>query len=70
MRGWLGPDVLRGRGKSIGGGLDVDDEGSEQNVGFLSNLIFVHQFEVEVVLDSELDSKSNSGILNWIRSPS
>jgi hypothetical protein len=29
----------------------------------------VHQFEVEVVLDSELDSKSNSGILNWIESP-
>jgi hypothetical protein len=28
----------------------------------------VHQFEAEVVLDSELDSKSNSGILNWIGS--
>ncbi len=29
MRGW-GPDLPRGRGKSIGGDLDVDDEGSEQ----------------------------------------
>jgi hypothetical protein len=28
MRGW-GPNLLRGRGKSIGGDLDVDDEGSE-----------------------------------------
>jgi hypothetical protein len=27
----LGPDVLRGRGKSIGGDLDVDDEGSEHD---------------------------------------
>jgi hypothetical protein len=25
----LGPDLLRGRGKSIGRDLDVDDEGSE-----------------------------------------
>jgi hypothetical protein len=25
----LVPDLLRGRGKSIGGGPDVDDEGSE-----------------------------------------
>jgi hypothetical protein len=25
----LGPDLLRGRGKSIGGDLDVDKEGSE-----------------------------------------
>jgi hypothetical protein len=28
---WLGPDLPRGRGKSIGGDIDVDDEGSEQN---------------------------------------
>jgi hypothetical protein len=27
----LSPDLLRGRDKSIGGDLDVDDEGSEQN---------------------------------------
>jgi hypothetical protein len=26
----------------------------------------VHQLEAEVVLDPELDSKSNSKILNWI----
>jgi hypothetical protein len=25
----LGPDLLRGRGKSIDGDLDVDDDGSE-----------------------------------------
>jgi hypothetical protein len=25
----LGPDLLRGRGKSIDGDLNVDDEGSE-----------------------------------------
>jgi hypothetical protein len=30
MRGW-GPDLPRRRGKSIGGDLDVDDDGSEQN---------------------------------------
>jgi hypothetical protein len=29
----------------------------------------VHQFKAEVVLDSELDSKSNYGIPNWIGSP-
>jgi hypothetical protein len=29
-----------------------------------------HQFECKVVLDSELHSKSNFGILNWFRSPS
>jgi hypothetical protein len=28
----LSPDLSRGRGKSIGGDLDVDDKGSEQNV--------------------------------------
>jgi hypothetical protein len=28
----LSPDLSRGRGKSIGGDLHVDDEGSEQNV--------------------------------------
>jgi hypothetical protein len=27
----LVPDLLRGRGRSIGGDLDVDDEGFEQN---------------------------------------
>jgi hypothetical protein len=26
----MSPDLLRGTGKSIGGDLDVDDEGSEQ----------------------------------------
>jgi hypothetical protein len=26
----MSPDILRGTGKSIGGDLDVDDEGSEQ----------------------------------------
>jgi hypothetical protein len=34
----LGPDLLRGRGKSIGGDLDVDDEGSEQNFNLLQSL--------------------------------
>jgi hypothetical protein len=29
----------------------------------------MHQIEGKVVLDSELDSKSDSKILNWIRSP-
>jgi hypothetical protein len=28
-----------------------------------------HQFEYNVVLDSTLDLKSNSRILNWFRSP-
>jgi hypothetical protein len=28
-----------------------------------------HQFESKVVLDYELDSKSDSGISNWIGSP-
>jgi hypothetical protein len=27
----LSPDLLRGRGKSNGGDLNIDDEGSEQN---------------------------------------
>jgi hypothetical protein len=27
---WMSPDLLRGMGKSIGGDLDVDDEGFEQ----------------------------------------
>jgi hypothetical protein len=31
-------DLLRGRGKSIGGDLDVDDKGSEQNVELLQSL--------------------------------
>jgi hypothetical protein len=34
----LSPNLLRGRGKSIGGDLDVDDEGSEQNVEPLQSL--------------------------------
>jgi hypothetical protein len=29
----------------------------------------VHQFEVNVVLDSEIDSKLDSAIPNWIGSP-
>jgi hypothetical protein len=37
MRGW-GPDLPRLRGKSIGGDLDVDDEGSEQNFEPLQSL--------------------------------
>jgi hypothetical protein len=37
MRGW-GPDLPRRRGKSIGGDLDVDDEGSEQNFEPLQSL--------------------------------
>jgi hypothetical protein len=28
-----------------------------------------HQFECKVVLDSELDSKSDSGITNWVEPP-
>jgi hypothetical protein len=35
---WLIPDLLRGRGKSIGGDLDIDDEGSEQNVEPMQSL--------------------------------
>jgi hypothetical protein len=31
----LGPDLLRGRGKSIGEDLDVDNEGFEQNFKLL-----------------------------------
>jgi hypothetical protein len=34
----LSPDLLRGSGKSIVGDLDVDDEGSEQNVKPLYSL--------------------------------
>jgi hypothetical protein len=34
----LNPDLLRGRGKSIGGDLDIDDEGSEQNFKPLQSL--------------------------------
>jgi hypothetical protein len=37
MRGW-GPDLLRLRGKSIDGDLDVDDEGSKQNFEPLQSL--------------------------------
>jgi hypothetical protein len=51
----MSPNHPRGTGKSIGGDLNVDDEGSKQ-----------HQFEYKVVLDSELDS--NSTIPNWIGS--
>jgi hypothetical protein len=39
------------------------------NVQIRFGMRSVHQFEAEVVLNSELDSKSNSGILNWIGSP-
>jgi hypothetical protein len=34
----LSPDLPRGRGKSIGGDLDVDDERSEQNFKPLQSL--------------------------------
>jgi hypothetical protein len=34
----LVPDLPRGRGKSIGGDLDIDDEGSEQNFEPLQSL--------------------------------
>jgi hypothetical protein len=34
----LSPDLLIGRGKSIGGDLDVDDEGSRQNFEPLQSL--------------------------------
>jgi hypothetical protein len=34
----LSPDLTTGRGKSIGGDLDVNDEGSEQNVEPLQSL--------------------------------
>jgi hypothetical protein len=34
----LGPDFLRGRGKLIGGDLDIDIEGSEQNFEHLKSL--------------------------------
>jgi hypothetical protein len=34
----LGPDPPGGRGKSIGGDLDIDDEGSEQNFKPLQSL--------------------------------
>jgi hypothetical protein len=34
----LSPDIPRGRGKSIGGDFDVDDEGSEQNIKPLQSL--------------------------------
>jgi hypothetical protein len=37
MRGW-GPDLPRRRGESMGGDLDVDDEGSEQNFEPLQSL--------------------------------
>jgi hypothetical protein len=39
----LVPDLLRGRGRSIGGDLDVDDEGSEQNFEPLQSL---HHYSV------------------------
>jgi hypothetical protein len=37
MRGW-GRDLPRRRGKSIGGDLDVDNEGSEHNFESLQSL--------------------------------
>jgi hypothetical protein len=36
--GKFSPDLPRGRGKSIGRDLDIDDEGSEQNVKHLQSL--------------------------------
>jgi hypothetical protein len=39
----LGPDLSRGRDMSIGGDLDIDDEGFEQNVEPLQSL---HQCSV------------------------
>jgi hypothetical protein len=42
MRGW-GPDLPRRGGNSIGGDLDVDDEGSEHNFESLQSL---HQCSV------------------------
>jgi hypothetical protein len=34
----LSPNLLRGKGKSIGGDIDIDDEGSEQNMEPLQSL--------------------------------
>jgi hypothetical protein len=34
----LGPDLLRGRGRSIGGDLDIDEEGSKQTIITLQSL--------------------------------
>jgi hypothetical protein len=34
----LVPDLLRGRGRSIGGDLDIEDEGSEQKFKPLQSL--------------------------------
>jgi hypothetical protein len=34
----LGPDPLRGRGKSMGRDLNIDDEGSKHNVETLQSL--------------------------------
>jgi hypothetical protein len=36
----LGPDRLRGRGRSIGGDLDIGEEGSEQNLKPLQSLYY------------------------------
>jgi hypothetical protein len=36
--GRLSPDLLRGRGKLIGGDLDIDDEGSKHNINPLQSL--------------------------------
>jgi hypothetical protein len=39
----LGPDLPRDRGKSIGGDLNIDDEGSEQN---FEPLQLLHHFSI------------------------
>jgi hypothetical protein len=40
-----------------------------QNIQIQFGMHPIYQFEAEVVLDFELDSKSNSRIWNWIGSP-
>jgi hypothetical protein len=40
-----------------------------KNVQIRGRMCHVHQFEGKVVLDPEIDSKSDYAILNWIRSP-
>jgi hypothetical protein len=39
----MNPDLLRGTGKLIGGDLDIDDEGSEQN---FEPLQLLHHYSV------------------------
>jgi hypothetical protein len=40
-----------------------------KNIQIVGPTCHVHQFEAKVVRYSELDSKSDSAILNWIGSP-